>query len=283
MAAAAKAAGAEIQTATNVERILTRAGRVTGVVANGREVAGDVVFSALDPKTTFLSLIEEQALPADFHQRIRNYRSAGTLAKVNLALNELPRFSFGTAADGRTLSEDVLTGRIHCGEGLDDLERAFDHIKYGEMSEQPWLDVSIPSVLDPTLAPKGCHVASVYVHNAPERLRSEGWNERRDLLLDRTMRALERFAPGVRSSVVAAQVLTPADLAREPGMWGGHIFHGELAPDQLAGLRPTIDSGTYRMPLDGLYLCGAGTHPAGFATGASGRLAVSQMLKDVRR
>ena len=174
-------------------------------------------------------------------------------------------------------------GRIHLGEGLDDLERAFDHIKYGEMSEQPWLDLSIPSVLDPTLAPQRCHVASIYVHNAPERLRSSEWTAERDLLLDRTMGALERVAPGIRSRVVAAQVLTPADLAVEPGMWGGHIFHGELAPDQLVGLRPTIDSGTYRMPLDGLYLCGAGTHPGGFASGASGRLAVRQMLKDVRR
>jgi phytoene dehydrogenase-like protein len=126
-------------------------------------------------------------------------------------------------------------------------------------------------------------VASIYVHNAPERLRSSEWVGGRVLLLDRTMGALERVAPGVRSRVLAAQVLTPADLAAEPGMWGGHIFHGELAPDQLVGLRPAIDSGTYRMPLDGLYLCGAGTHPGGFASGASGRLAARQMLKDVRR
>jgi phytoene dehydrogenase-like protein len=283
MAAAARAAGAEIRTSTKVERILTRAGRVAGVIANGQEVTGTLVVSALDPKTTFLSLIEEQALPADFHQRLRNYRSAGTLAKINLALNGLPPFALADGPAGRQPFDDALTGRVHLGDGLDDLERAFDHIKYGEMSEQPWLDLSLPSVLDPALAPRGCHVASIYVHNAPERLRSTEWAAGRDLLLNRTLSALERVAPGIRSRVVAALVLTPADLAVEPGIWGGHIFHGELAPDQLMGLRPTIDAGTYRMPLDGLYLCGAGTHPGGFASGASGRLAVRQMLKDVRR
>lgn len=283
MAAAANAAGAEIRTSTRVDRILTRAGRIAGVVADGHELASDVVLSALDPKTTFLSLVEEQALPADFHQRIRNYRSAGTLAKINLALRELPPFTCRSTAGPDRLPDEALTGRIHLGDGLDDLERAFDHIKYGEMSGQPWLDLTIPSVLDPTLAPQGGHVASIYVHNAPERLRASEWTDGRNLLLDRTLGVLERVAPGTRSLVLAAQVLTPADLAVDPGIWGGHIFHGELAPDQLAGLRPTIDAGTYRMPLDGLYLCGGGTHPGGFACGASGRLAARQMLKDVGR
>lgn len=283
MAAAANAAGAEIRTSTRVEQILTRAGRVTGVLADGHELASDVVLSALDPKTTFLSLVEEQVLPADFQQRIRNYRSAGTLAKINLALNGLPPFAFRTAADAGGLPDDALAGRIHLGDSLDDLERAFDHIKYGEMSEQPWVDLTIPSVLDPTLAPQGRHVASMYVHNAPERLRGTEWTNGRSLLLDRALRALDRVAPGTRSLVAAAQVLTPADLAVEPGSWGGHIFHGELAPDQLAGLRPTIDAGTYRMPIDGLYLCAGGTHPGGFACGASGRLAARQTLKDAGR
>jgi phytoene dehydrogenase-like protein len=280
MAAAATSAGAEIRTSTKVERILTAGGRITGVVANGSEIACDVILSALDPKTTFLELVEEQALPADFHQHIRNYRAAGTLAKVNLALDALPAFaSRGTAQT----PPELLTGRIHIGDRLDDLERAFDQIKYGQMSEQPWLDVTIPSLLDASLAPQGAHVASIYVHHAPERLRAGEWNEARAVLLERTIAMLERCAPDVRSHIVAAQVLTPADLAEQPGMWGGHIHHGELAPDQLMGLRPTIDAGTYRMPVAGLFLCGAGTHPGGFASGASGRLAVRRVLKTVRR
>ena len=283
MAAAARSAGAELRTGTKVERILTSGGRITGVVANGREIDCDAVLSSLDPKTTCLSLIEEQAFPADFRQRLRNYRSAGTMAKVNLALDALPVLSHSQDTAGRPMPPETLGGRVHIGERLDDLERAFDHIKYGEMSDQPWLDVSFPSVLDASLAPTGGHVASIYVHHAPERLRAQEWTNGRDRLLERTLRVLESVAPSIRSHVVAAQVLTPADLAQQPGMWGGHIFHGELAPDQLMGLRPTIDSGTYGMPLGGLYLCGAGTHPGGFATGASGRLAVRRVLKDPRR
>lgn len=283
MAAAATAAGAEIRTSSKVERILTGGGRITGVILNGREIACDAVLSSLDPKTTCLSLVDANAFPADFHQRIRNYRSAGTVAKVNLALDALPVFAQSPDQATHGISPEMLGGRIHIGDRLDDLERAFDHIKYGEMSEQPWLDISLPSVLDPSLAPAGGHVASIYVHNAPERLRGQDWSEGREVLLERTLRVLERVAPGVRSQIVATQVLTPADLAQQPGMWGGHIFHGELAPDQLMGLRPTIDSGTYRPPLDGLYLCGAGTHPGGFATGASGRLAVRHVLKNLRR
>jgi phytoene dehydrogenase-like protein len=283
MAAAATGAGAEIRTSSTVERILTGGGRITGVVVNGREIACDAVLSSLDPKTTCLSLVDANAFPADFRQRIRNYRSAGTLAKVNLALDALPVFAQSPAQAGQAISPDMPGGRLHIGDSLDDLERAFDHIKYGEMSEQPWLDISLPSVIDPSLAPAGCHVASIYVHNAPERLRAQEWSEGRDVLLERTLRVLERVAPRIRSQVVATQVLTPADLAQQPGTWGGHIFHGELAPDQLMGLRPTIDSGTYRLPLDGLFLCGAGTHPGGFATGASGRLAARHVLKNLRR
>ena len=283
MAAAAISAGAEIRTATKVERILTGGGRITGVVANGREIGCDAVLSSLDPKTTCLSLVEAQALPADVLRRIRNYRAAGTLAKVNLALDALPAFSHSQDKAGHPLTPEALGGRMHIGERLDDLERAFDHIKYGEMSEQPWLDLSLPSVLDASLAPPGAHVASIYVHNAPERLRTQEWTDARDVLLERTLRVLEGVAPSIRSHVVAAQVLTPADLAEQPGMWGGHIFHGELAPDQLMGLRPTLDSGTYRTPLGGLYFCGAGTHPGGFATGASGRLASRHVIKDARR
>ena len=271
MAAAARAAGAEIRTGSRIERILIRDGRVTGVVTAGQEIAAARVLSAIDPKTTFLRLVDAADLAPEFLQKMRNYRAAGTVAKVNLALSGLP--AFAGVSDSH-----VLTGRIHLGERLDDLERAYDHVKYGEMSESPWLDVSIPSALDPSLAPAGAHVASVYVHNAPFRLASATWGDAADTLRTRVLSMLERYAPGITRLVVEAQVITPEALERTYGTWGGHIFHGELAPDQLFAMRPFLGAGRYATPIEGLYLCGGGTHPGGFMTAASGRLGALEAL-----
>ncbi|MBI2188744.1 MAG: NAD(P)/FAD-dependent oxidoreductase [Acidobacteria bacterium] len=286
MAAAARAAGADIQTGVRVERILVTDGRVTGVVAGGREIAADAVVSAVDPKTTFLRLVDSAHLSPDFLSKVRGYRAAGTLAKVNLALSALPTFTGPASAGhhdraGRHDSE-ILSGRIHLGPDLDYLERAFDHAKYGELSEAPWLDVTIPSILDAELAPKGAHVMSVYLHYAPYRLRSGEWAVTERALLDRCLATLDRFAPAVARLVVAADVITPAELESRYGVHGGHVFHGELALDQLLSLRPVPGAGRYRTPLRGLYLCGAGTHPGGFMSGGSGRLAAQQAGKDLR-
>ena len=286
MAAAARAAGAEIHTGTRVERIVVTDERVTGIVAGGREMAADAVVSAVDPRTTFLRLVEPVHLSPDFLSKVRGYRAAGTLAKVNLALSALPAFT-GPAEAGRHDRDngrhdpEVLSGRIHLGPSLDYLERAFDHAKYGELSDEPWLDVSIPSILDPDLAPKGAHVMSVYVHYAPFRLRGAAWDAAKQTLLAKTLAVLERFAPGVSPLVVAASVITPAELEARYGFDGGHIFHGELALDQLLSMRPVPGFGRYRGPLGGLYLCGAGTHPGGFMSGASGKLAAREVLKDL--
>jgi len=278
MAAAARAAGAEIQTSVRVERILAADQRVTGVVAGGREIAADAVVSAVDPKTTFLALVDPVHLSPDFLSKIRGYRAAGTLAKVNLALSALPQFR-GAAEAGR--HDDVLSGRIHLGPSLDYLERAFDHAKYGELSEEPWLDVAIPSILDSDLAPGGAHVMSAYVHYAPYRLRGREWTAVPHMLLDRCLATVDRFAPGIARLVVGAQVITPAELEARYGFHGGHPFHGELALDQLLGLRPVPGAGRYRSPLRGLYLCGAGTHPGGFMSGGSGKLAAREIVKDL--
>jgi phytoene dehydrogenase-like protein len=289
IAAAARAAGAEIQTGTRVERILVANERVTGVVAaGGREIPAEAVISAVDPKTTFLRLVEAVHLSPDFLSKIRGYRAAGTLAKVNLALSALPAFkgpaAFDSAQAGKAGRHDpeVLSGRIHLGPHLDYLERAFDHAKYGELSEEPWLDVAIPSILDPGLAPKGAHVMSVYVHYAPFRLRSGEWGAAKQALLAKTLAVLERFAPGVSRLVVASGVITPAELDARYGFHGGHIFHGELALDQLLSMRPVPGFGRHRGPLGGLYLCGAGTHPGGFMSGGSGKLAAREVVKDLR-
>jgi phytoene dehydrogenase-like protein len=264
MAQAARAAGAEIRTGTPVEHILTSNERVTGVVAAGAEIGADRVVSAVDPKTTFLRLIDPTDLSPEFARQIRNYRAAGTVAKVNLALSALPRFA--GAADA-----DALSGRIHIGPAIDYLERAFDHAKYGEMSEEPWLDVTIPSIVDPGLAPAGAHVMSVYVHYAPATLRGTDWIQQGEALRRSVLRTLERYAPGTEALIVAGEVITPRELEQGFGFAGGHGFHGELALDQLFTMRPLLGYARYDAPIHGLSLCGAGTHPGGFLTGASGR------------
>ena len=271
MAEAARAAGAEIRTRVAVEQVVIDNGRVSAVVAGGQELATDLVISTLDPRT-LLALVDRRALPADVVERVEHYRAVGTMAKVNLALSALPRF---TGID----DAQQLTGQVHIGAHLDDLERAFDAVKYGEMSARPWLDVQIPSILDASLAPAGMHVASIYVHNAPHTLRHGAWATERDELLKRTLTVLDGYAPRIAELVLSAHLLTPSDLETSLGTSGGHIFHGELAPDQLFAVRPTMGLGRYRTPVGGLYLGGAGTHPGGFFTGASGRLAALAALR----
>jgi phytoene dehydrogenase-like protein len=272
LADAATGAGAEIRTGVRVERIIVREERVAGVVANGQEIASATVLSGVDPKMTFLSLIDRADLSPEFLVRARNYRASGTVAKVNLALSSIPAFA-GVA------EPSWLTGRIHVGPDIDYLERAFDHAKYGELSAAPWLEVTIPSIVDTDLAPTGSHVASVYVHYAPYSLRGSDWHVAKDMLLARTIETLEACAPGIRSLVIAADVVTPAELHTEFGLAGGHVFHGELALDQLFTMRPLLGHAGYDSPINGLLLCSAGTHPGGFMTGASGRLAARAVLK----
>ena len=233
-----------------------------------------MVVSAVDPKTTFLRLIDPVDLSPEFVTQMRNYRAAGTVAKVNLALSALPAF-------GRRRCAGVVRPHSHRPE-LDYLERAFDHAKYGEISADPWLDITIPSILDPQLAPAGAHVMSIYVHYAPAALRGSDWEAAAGPLLQTVLRTLERFAPGFARLVVATQVITPHELDRDYGFHGGHIFHGELALDQLFTMRPLLGYARYDSPIRGLYLCSAGTHPGGFMTGASGRLAAA-MVRSILR
>jgi phytoene dehydrogenase-like protein len=264
LAAAARAAGADLRTSSPVERIVVRDNVVRAVVAAGQTIDADLVVSCADPKTTFLRLIEPSELSPDFAGKIQNYRATGTIAKVNLALASLPDFS---------CAAEALTGRILIGPGLDYLEHAFDHAKYGEFSAQPWLELTIPSLVDTGLAPAGAHVASIYVHYAPYTLRSADWSVARDTLLATVLDVLERYAPGLRRHILDAEVITPLDLERDYGLAGGHIFHGELALDQLFTMRPLLGHARYATPIRGLFLCGGGTHPGGFMTGGSGRLA----------
>jgi phytoene dehydrogenase-like protein len=274
MASAARTAGAELRTDTAVVRILTADHRVTAVVtATGETIAADCVVSTLDPRTTLLGLVDRAVLPAEVVERLTHYRASGTLAKVTLALESLPRFR--DVDDSR-----LLSGRIQIGDRLDVLERAFDAVKYGEPSPTPWLEMQIPSLLDPGLAPSGAHVASIYVHNAPYTGRSDGAETEHQRLLERTLAIVEEHAPGFSARVLEATVATPLDFESALGIAGGQIFHGELAPDQLLALRPVLGLGRYRTPVRGLYLGGAGTHPGGFMTGSSGRLAAESVLRN---
>jgi phytoene dehydrogenase-like protein len=282
MAEAARAAGANIETGVPVERIIVEGGRVAGVVAGGRSIPARAVVSATDPKTTFLELVDPGDLSPDFLLKIRAYRASGTVTKVNLALSALPTFNGGAACGSDSQnSAELLAGRIHIGPDLDYLERAFDHAKYGEVSEEPWLDVTIPSVLDSTLAAAG-HVMSIYAHYTPYRLRSGTWPSMKETVLKRVLTTLERFAPGIGGLVLAAEVITPVELETRYALHGGHIFHGELSLDQLAVMRPQLGYSRYQGPIPGLFMCSAGTHPGGFMSGSSGKLAAHAVVKGAK-
>jgi len=281
MATAARQAGAEIRTGAGVERLAAKNGSVNGVVlAGGEEIAAKAVISSADPRQTFLRLLEPMQLPPDFSFRLRSYRSVGTTAKVNLALDSLPEFPALRGNGGKP--EAALAGRIHIGPEIDYLERAFDAAKYGRFSESPWLDVTLPTLTDPSLAPAGKHVISILVHFAPSALRDTDWEAQREALGDTVVRTLAEHAPDLPQRVRARQVLTPRDLEETFGLTGGHIFHGELALDQLFTMRPLLEWARYRTPLRGLYLCGSGTHPGNGLTGLSGANAAREILKDLR-
>jgi phytoene dehydrogenase-like protein len=280
LAESAKEAGAEIRTNAEVQQISMKDGAVTGVVlTNGEEIAVDAVVSGVDPKRTFFHLIDPSQLDPTFANRIKNFRSNGTVAKVNLALGGLPTFSPLDPTEGFL---EALSGRIHIGPDIDYLERAFDASKYGQVSSEPYLDVTIPTILDPELAPEGKHVLSACVQYAPYKLREGNWDSCRRELGATVMRTLAAYAPDLPSLVEGMQVITPKDLESSYGFTGGHIFHGELALDQLFTMRPVLDWARYKAPIRGLFLCGSGTHPGNGLTGASGANAAREIIHALR-
>ena len=283
LASAARAAGAEIRTGARVAHISVKDGRAVGVVlAGGEEFAASAVVSSADPHRTYLQLLDAGTLGPDFVGKIRNYRCQGTAAKVNLALARLPRWKSKLPL-GDNVGVAALTGRIHIGPSIDYLERAYDAAKYGEVSARPYLEVCIPTLLDPDLAPDGGHVMSIHAQFVPYRSGSQ-----RELDREEVARAvvdtLAEYAPDLPKAIVGQQVLTPADLERDYGLSGGHLLHGEPALDQLFAFRPLVGWAQYRSPIARLYLCGSGTHPggAGAITGASGANASREILKDLR-
>ncbi len=279
LASAARSAGAEIRTGAEVTRLLVEDGRAVGVVlADGAELRAQRLVSALDPRRTFLGLVDPFALDPEFVRAVQNIKLRGAFAKVHLALAGLPQFK--AVAGG--LGPAPLRGVIHIGPSLMDLERAYDDAKYGRPSQRPWLEVTLPSVADPALAPDGQHVMSIWVQYAPYHLQDGDWDTQREALGDRVVRTLAEYAPGLEGLIVQRQVLTPLDLERTFGLTEGNVYHGEMMLDQILFMRPVPGWAQYRTPLEGLYLCGPGTHPGGGVSGLPGRNAARQLLKDLQ-
>jgi phytoene dehydrogenase-like protein len=275
IANAARAYGAELRTDAAVSRVITRNGRVTGVaLADGTEVVAPIVLSSLDPRRTFLQLLDSEELPDELVDGVRNYRFRGSSAKVNLALDGLPEF---TCLPG---NGPHLRGAISISPSLEYLERAYDDAKYGNFSREPYMDIVIPSMIDPNMAPPGKHVMSIFVQYAPYEING-GWTDaKREELGNTVIKTLARYAPNIESMILHRQVLTPADIERIVGLSEGNNFQGELALQQLFFLRPAPAWAKYRTPIHGFWQCGAGTHPGGGVMGASGRLAAHAVLQE---
>jgi phytoene dehydrogenase-like protein len=280
MAAAAKQAGAEIRTGADIAEIRVKDGVATGVVlASGEEVFARAVVSNADPKRTLMRLVDPSHLTPDFIQKIKNYRSMGTVAKINLAISSLPEFTaLKTKGDG-----NLLKGRIQISPEIDYLERAFDESKYGNFSRNPYIEIAIPSLSDPTLAPAGQHVMSIYMQYAPYTLKSSDWESQRTALGETVVKTIAQYAPNLPQTILRHQIITPKDLEETYGLTGGHIFHGELALDQFFTMRPLLDWARYRTPIERLFLCGSGTHPGTGLTGGSGANAGREIVKALKK
>ena len=278
MASAAQAAGAEIRSGAEVIEIRVKDGAASGVIlSTGEEIDARAVISNADPKRTLLKLTDPTHLTPDFVQKLQHYRGNGTVAKVNLALSGLPNFTALKNGDAA-----ALTGRIHIGNEIDYLERAFDASKYGNFSPHPYLEATIPSLTDPTLAPEGKHVMSIYVQYAPYKLKGD-WETQRKPLGQTVVKTLAQYTPNLPELILTHQIITPQDLEDTYGLTGGQIFHGDLALDQFFTMRPLLDWARYQTPIENLYLCGSGTHPGAGLTGGSGANAAREILKDLKK
>jgi phytoene dehydrogenase-like protein len=272
LAAAARHAGAEICTGAQVTRVLVQGDRVCGVrLASGREVAAATVISSADPKTSLIGLVGAEHLDAGFVRQVSHLRTRGAAAKLHLALSGLPTFS--------NLPAGAHGSRLLIAPSLDYLEHAYNHSKYGEYSQAPALEITLPSVHDASLAPPGQHVLSAVVQYAPYQI-TAGWDTQRERFTERLIDTIARYAPGVRRLLLASELLTPPDLEREFRVLGGHWHHEDLALDQFYMVRPVPGAAQYATPLPGYYLCGAGCHPGGGVMGLAGRNAARRVLAE---
>jgi len=275
IADAAREAGAEIRTEAPIAKIILKNGQAKGVVLeNGDEIYADIVSSSVDPRLTFMKMVGEEHLPSDFVDDIKRYKFRGSSGKVNLALDDLPDFKCMPGPGPH------LRGAVSFSPSVEYMERAYDDAKYGRYSRRPYIDMVIPTLTDPSLAPPGKHVMSCFVQYAPYHLKEGSWDDKREEFGDTVIDTIAEQAPNIKDIILHRQVLTPLDLEREFGLSEGNIFQGELTLEQLFFLRPAPGWAQYRSPIRNLYMCGSATHPGGGIMGASGRNAAMEILKD---
>jgi phytoene dehydrogenase-like protein len=276
--AAAREAGAEIRMEAPVTRILVKNGTAHGVVLeSGEEIRADLVSSSLDPRLTFLKFIESRELPAEYLEEVHRYKFRGSSGKVNLALDALPDFKC-LPGPGRH-----LRGAISISPSMDYMECAYDDAKYGEFSRRPYIDMVIPTLTDPSVAPPGKHILSCFVQYAPYKLAKGNWDDQREAFGNAVIDTISEYAPNLKKIIIGKQFLTPLDIERTTGLSEGNIFQGELSLEQLFFLRPVAGWARYRTPIRHLYMCGSATHPGGGIMGAPGRLAALEILKESRK
>jgi phytoene dehydrogenase-like protein len=276
IAASARASGAEIRVSARVKNILVRDGRARGVVLeNGDEIVAPIVASNLDPKATFLKMLALCDLDPAFLGAIERFRVEGTSLKMNLALDALPDFKAFPGAPGPQHG-----ATMHICPSIDYVERAWDDAKYGRPSQNPLLEMTCPTIYDPSLAPAGKHIMGIFLQYAPYTLRDATWDELREPYGDRILEVISEYAPNMKDAVRERQVLSPLDLERRFGITGGNIFHGEMSLDQMFVLRPVAGWARYKTPVPGLWLCGSGAHPGGGVMGAPGYNAAREILKN---
>jgi phytoene dehydrogenase-like protein len=278
IADAAREAGAEIRTQAPIAKIMVKNGKATGVVlANGDEIYANIISSSVDPRLTFTKFIQEGTLPSEFLEAVNRYKFRGSSGKVNLALDALPSFKCMPGPGPH------LRGAISISPSVEYMERAYDDAKYGNFSRRPYIDMVIPTLTDPSIAPPGKHIMSCFVQYAPYKLRPGlNWDDQKEAFGDNVINTIAEYAPNIKDIILHRQVVTPLDLERDFGLSEGNIFQGELSLEQLFFLRPVPGWAQFRTPIKNLYMCGSATHPGGGIMGGPGRLAALEILKDFK-
>src|SRR2546429_1215390 len=278
IADAAREAGVEIRTQSGISQIIVKGGKAKGVVlANGDEVYADVISSSVDPRNTFTRFIGAEHLPSDFLEEVKRFKYRGSFGKGNIALSALPDFK---CMPGPGVH---LRGAISISPSVEYMERAYDDAKYGNFSRRPYIDMVIPSLTDPSVAPPGKHVMSCFVQYAPYKLRPGlNWDDQKEAYGNTVVDTIAEYAPNIKDIIIAKQVVTRLDLEREWGLSEGNIFQGELSLEQLIFMSPVPRWSQFRTPIKNLYMCGSATHPCGGIMGAPGQIAALEILKDFR-
>jgi phytoene dehydrogenase-like protein len=278
IADAAREAGAEIRVQAPIAKIIVKNGKAKGVVlADGDEIYANVISSSVDPRLTFTKFIEEGTLPSEFLEEVNRYKFRGSSGKVNLALDALPNFKCMPGPGAH------LRGAISISPSVEYMEKAYDDAKYGNFSHRPYIDMVIPTLTDPSVAPPGKHIMSCFVQYAPYKLRPGlDWDDQKEAFGDNVINTIAEYAPNIKDIILNRQVVTPLDLERDFGLSEGNIFQGELSLEQLFFLRPVPGWAQFRTPIKNLYMCGSATHPGGGIMGAPGRLAALEILKDFK-